>query len=102
MKPKTPKKTIGETVREIRGTRTQAEFTELLGISQAFLSEIEQKGTGQKDHTQAGRNKRAAGRNFFQVGEADGSNRANRPQIVGTGNGPGSCQGDIGEKGGTQ
>ena len=41
MKPKTPKKTIGETVREIRGTRTQAEFTELLGISQAFLSEIE-------------------------------------------------------------
>lgn len=41
MKPKTPKKTIGETVREIRGTRTQAEFAELLGISQAFLSEIE-------------------------------------------------------------
>jgi len=35
------KKNIGEIVREVRDKRTQTDFADLLGISQAFLSEIE-------------------------------------------------------------
>jgi len=34
-------KDIGKTVRDIRGELTQAEFSTLLEISQAYLSEIE-------------------------------------------------------------